>query len=292
MRPICPRPMTCFIFTALLIQAQSSLQAQETFLPVQAQSATASPPQADCLAPCEQPSTLRVKFTPYFWLTQMHGDLGLRQGTGEVDLSMGKMWDLVTHDLDFAFLGQLEANYGSFGFLANGVYFQLAPGREIRNLDFGARTSQTALDLDFTYDLLGNTTQSCGCPRTRLEVLAGVRYYSLTGDITLTGPRGNDVNVGGARDWTDLVVGTRATVPLSDAWTAQARGDVGGFGINGCSRMSWNVELTAIYHYSDRVDLVAGYRWLDVNYRRGSGADRFVYDMQTDGPLVGLTFKF
>jgi hypothetical protein len=45
--------------------------------------------------------------------------------------------------------------------------------------------------------------------------------------------------------------------------------------------MSWNVEFLAAYRYSDRVDLFAGYRWLDVNYRRGGGVDRFVYDVQT-----------
>ncbi len=283
--------ITFFVLSLWVLQPEGII-AQESYLPAQAQSWTPNAPGQACSVACEQHNALTLKFTPYFWLTQMHGDLGLRQVTAPVDVSMGKMWDLLTHDFDLGFLGQLEANYGSFGFLANGVYFKLSPGGEVRHLDFSSATSQTALDLDFTYDLLGSTGQSCGCPRTRLEVLAGVRYYSLTGDVTLTGPRGNGITVGGARDWTDLVVGTRATVPLNESWSAQARADAGGFGINGCSRMSWNVELTAAYHYSDRVDFIAGYRWLDVNYRRGGGADRFVYDVQTDGPLVGLTLKF
>lgn len=269
-----------------------AVQAQETLIPAQVQDWTKEAPAAGCPdASCCQGDRLAVKFTPYFWLTQMHGTVGLRQATASIDVSMGKMWDLVTNDLNMAFLGQLELQYGRFGFLANGVFFQLSPGLEINNFSFDKKLAQTALDLDFTYDLLGGCTSGC-CTPLRLELLAGVRYYSLAADVTVTGQEGTMATAGGAHDWADLVVGARAIMPLNDSWSFLVRADAGGFGINGSSRMSWNVELMAAYHWCDRIDLVAGYRWLDVNYRSGSGTDRLVYDVQTDGPIVGLTLKF
>jgi hypothetical protein len=245
-----------------------------------------------CAAPCADGRQFSIRFSPYGWLTQMHGEVGARSVTAPLDISMGKMWDLDTHDLDFAFLGQLEASYGRFGFLANGAFFELSPGASIRNLDFGSRVSETALDLDFTYTLFGNPETTCGCPSFHFDLIAGVRYYSLTGDLTITGPRDNAVSISGARDWTDLVVGGRFIIPLNDKWSLFARGDYGGFGINGCSQAAWNVELLASYRWSESVSFFAGYRWMDVNYDRGEGRDRFKYDVQTDGPLVGLTIKF
>jgi hypothetical protein len=261
--------------------------AQEAGFPTQPASQLAS---LSCAAPCDPSPALTGKFTPYFWVTRMNGDIGKGPVTAPVHVTLGEMWHLITHEFQMGFLGQLELNYGRVGFLANGAYFELTPGGELQNLNFASTTSQTALDLVFTYNLL--PTDNDPCPDPRWELLAGTRYYALTGDLTITGPRGNAVSFTGARDWWDPIVGTRVTLPLNEAWSVQARGDVGGFGINGCSRLSWNIELAALYHCSDRIDLMAGYRWLDANYRRGEGVDRFLYDVQSDGPMVGLTFKF
>lgn len=249
------------------------------------------PPCSFCCQTPEEEKELIIKFSPYFWLTRMHGDLGVRGLTVPLDVTMGKMWDLITHDLDFAFLGQLEASYGRVGVLANGVYFALNPDTDIRNFNFDKRVSQTALDVDITYTLFGQPETRCG-ENFRFDLLTGIRYYSLTGDITITGPRGNQINDSGAVAWTDLVLGGRFVVPVNEKWSFYARGDAGGFGINGSSQFAWNVELLANYRYSETVTLFAGYRWLDVDFSRGAGRDRFVYDVQTDGPQVGVTIRF
>ena len=43
---------------------------------------------------------------------------------------------------------------------------------------------------------------------------------------------------------------------------------------------------------SERTSLIAGYRLLDIDYDDGTGADRFLYDVQTSGPNAGLVFHF
>jgi hypothetical protein len=232
--------------------------------------------------------SLTLKFIPYFWLTEMDGEVTIRGETAPAFVSMGEMWDLFTHDLNMAFLGQFEAKYGRVGLLANGVYLDLSPGGEVRGLQFNSSYAQTIIDLVMTYDLLGGD-ESSNCGRSaQFELLAGARYNSLNGDISLTGPRGNTVSVGGAEAWTDLIVGARAHVPLNERLALLCRADVGGFGINGCSQLTWNVEAAAEYQYSERTSLFAGYRLLRIDYTRGD----FGYDMRIDGPMAGFVFKF
>jgi hypothetical protein len=243
-------------------------------------------PGVNCPAPCDAGPQLELKFLPYFIVPRMNGDVTVRGVNAPVDVSLGRMWDLFTHDLNMAFVGQMEAKYGRLGFLANGVYMDLSPGGQVRNLRFDSDYEQTVLDLAITYEL--GSKADCQCLVRRLEFLAGVRYNSLSGDLTVTGPLGNTASIGGTRSWTDPIVGLRAEIPLKPSWTLLLRGDVGGFGINGCSQFTWNAEVAMAYQWSDSCSLFAGYRWLDIDYARGE----FAYDMQIDGPMVGLIFRF
>ena len=245
--------------------------------------------------PCESPPclcaperSLTLKFIPYLWLPEMDGNVTIRGETAPAFVSVGELWDLFTHDLNMAFLGQIEAKYGRVGLVANGVYMDLSPGGEVRGLQFNSSYAQTIIDLFATYDLLGGD-QSCNCGRSaQFELLAGVRYNSLNGDITLTGPRGNTVSRSGAEDWTDLIVGARGRFPLNERLALLARADVGGFGINGCSQLTWNVEAAAEYQCSKRASVFAGYRLLKIDYTRGD----FGYDMRIDGPMAGFVIAF
>ena len=237
---------------------------------------------------CDAPRSLTLKFSPYLWLTEMDGDVTIRGETAQAYVSMGEMWDLITHDLNMVFLGQVEAKFGRAGLLANGVYMDLSPGGEVRGVQFNSSYAQTIIDLAVTYDLLGGS-ESSNCGRSsQFELLAGVRYNSLNGDITLTGPRGNTVSDAGAQAWTDPIVGARTRIPLSDRLTFLGRADVGGFGISGCSQFTWNVEAAAEYQCSCRSSVFAGYRLLKIDYSDGD----FGYDMRIDGPMAGFVFKF
>ena len=237
---------------------------------------------------CEPRRSLTLKVIPYLWVTEMDGDLTIRNETAPVFVSMGEMWDLFTHDLNMAFLGQVEAKFGRVGLLANGVYMDLSPGGQVRRLQFNSDFTQSIIDLAMTYDVLGGG-QSANCGRSaQFELLAGARYNSLNGVITLTGPRGNTVTDGGAEDWTDLIVGARTNVPLGERWSLLARADVGGFGISGSSQITWNVEAAAEYQCSERSSMFAGYRALWIDYTNGD----FGYDMRIDGPMAGFVFKF
>jgi hypothetical protein len=52
--------------------------------------------------------------------------------------------------------------------------------------------------------------------------------------------------------------------------------------------LTWNLVATLQYQMSPKVTLAAGYRVLDIDYDHGSGTDRFVYDVLTHGPVLGI----
>lgn len=296
-RGICCTTLMAAAASPTWAAAQEDMQTSIT-LPAASVSNAISPPSGENLASagpcenvpalCEPQRSLTLRVIPYLWLPQMNGDLTLRGETAPVNLSMGQVWDLETHDLNMAFLGQFEAKYGRLGLLANGLYLEVSPGTQVRRLQFNGEFSQTIVDLAFTYDLLGGGGSSACGRSPQLELLAGVRYNSLTGDVSLTGPRGNTVNAGGAEDWTDVIVGARAEIPVCERWSVLARADVGGFGVSGSSQFTWNVEAAAAYQYSERTTLFAGYRALYIDYANGD----FAYDMRLDGPMAGFVFKF
>ena len=67
------------------------------------------------------------------------------------------------------------------------------------------------------------------------------------------------------------------------------RGDIGGFGIG--SDFTWQIQAYAGYRFSKLFQLTGGYRVIGINYNKGTGEDRFLYDMDTFGPVVRFGFN-
>ena len=65
-----------------------------------------------------------------------------------------------------------------------------------------------------------------------------------------------------------------------------ARGDIG----FGGSEQPWNLAGLFNYQPWKHVSLLFGYRYKDVDYEDGSGADLFKYDVSMYGPLLGVNF--
>lgn len=249
-----------------------------------------SAPSEVAWAECRKPWSLRV--IPYLWAPAFDGDLTTGVVSGEVDVTVGEILDILWNDINFAALGQIEINNGKCGIIFNGTYVDVSPGREVRNLDFSSRFRLAILDTTVTGEL-ENLPALCRLPEgSRVEVLAGVRYYSLSAGLTVTGPRGNSATASGTEDWQDPIIGARLRVPLRRCLTAQVRGDIGGFDIGEASQFAWNIEAILEYRCSERCSLFAGYRWLDIDYTAGSGNRTFGFDMNLNGPLVGFAFDF
>ncbi len=233
----------------------------------------------------------KFRAIPYGWVPGCQGDIGGRRVTASVDVSIGDTLNVMFNHLNAVGLGQFEATNGRFGMIFNGIYADVSPGKEFRHLDFSSRLRLALFDLTGTVELPALAERMhlpCG---SRFELLAGARFDSFSGDVTVTGPRGNSDTFGGTDDWFDMIVGARMRVPLGRCLTAQVRGDVGGFGLGEASRFTWNVEATLEYRLSPCLSMFAGYRWLDIDHHSGGPRD-FHFNLTLNGPLVGFAFDF
>ena len=75
-------------------------------------------------------------------------------------------------------------------------------------------------------------------------------------------------------------------------WSLNVRGDAGGFGIGSASDLTWQILGGVDYKLSKNMILNAGYRYVELDYSRGSGSNEFGIDLRAQGPYMGLTILF
>lgn len=127
-----------------------------------------------------------------------------------------------------------------------------------------------------------------------LEAGIGGRINSLKTEANL-----ETKNIGGGttkrsksmtQTWFDPIIIARIKSEQDKKFIYQFRGDLGGFGVG--SDFAWQLQLYAGYRFSKLFQATAGYRILSVDYSKGSGDDRFLYDMDTFGPVIRFGFNF
>lgn len=104
-------------------------------------------------------------------------------------------------------------------------------------------------------------------------------------------PTGTEqVTASASKTWFDPILIARVTTDIKDKWLFQIRGDLGGFGIG--SDFTWQLQAYAGYRFSRLFQLSAGYKILSIDYDKGVDADRFIYNVDTFGPVIRLGFNF
>ena len=230
------------------------------------------------------------RLIPYMWLSEMYGEVTVRNRTADVGINTRELLDILEHNTHMAALGRVELQRERLGLLFDGYYVYAGLGQSLERIDFSSNFRMAILELALTYELEGLAEKlhlPCG---SRLDLLAGGRYWLLEGGLTVTGqgPLGLTASADGDRDWVDPIIGGRIRVPVSELLTLQVRGDVGGFGWGRASDFTWNVEAVVEYRCSCNCALWLGYRVLDVDQQ----IDEFGYDMNIRGPLSAVVFEF
>lgn len=127
-----------------------------------------------------------------------------------------------------------------------------------------------------------------------LEVGAGTLLTSIDGEVNVTvnniGGSTTDKNKSGSKTWVDPMLIARVQSKAGEKFIYSLRGEIGGFGIG--SDFTWQVQAYAGYRFSKLFQMTGGYRVIGINYNKGTGEDRFLYDMDTFGPVVRFGFNF
>lgn len=208
---------------------------------------------------------------PYLMLPAMDGSAAVRGFDANVDVGRQD----VISNLNIGFLGYAEASNGT---VAIGIDVNYV------NLDANPDDSRTS----------ANVTQTVVQPMLfykvadKFELLAGLRYNKVKLGLESDIPA-----IDGAersKDWVDPILGFRFAAPIGGNNSFSVLANVGGFGIG--SDLAIQVKPMLSFGISTNATIDVGYQIVYMDYESGSGADRFVYDVLTDGPVIGVSFRF
>lgn len=219
----------------------------------------------------------KYEIAPYLWASGMDGTSGIGPVTAETSLSFSDIMD----NLEIGFMGAFRASKDRYSITVDAIYMGLGvtekgPGGVLKaDIDM----DQTGLETDFGYAL-----------NDRVTMLAGLRYVDLDVKLKVTGPLGEVLSARQQQSWVDPVIGAQYLWPFADQWSLNLHGDIGGFGIG--SDFAWQAMAVLRWQFSPRTGVALAYRYLDMDYEDGKGNDRFLYDMATSGPALGVVFTF
>jgi len=259
------------------------------------------------------PDDWRFEVTLYGFLASMDVVSTLNGIDAPADLSFG---DILENFDIMAAAGRLEAWKGKWVFIIDGFYNSLKTDAELEPFKRLALTIDADVDIKiFDLDLaLGYRVWEPALRKGRetpslfFDVMAGGRYMYLKQEVDLDATLlikrllfrrllgakrlTRSVTLGGSHDWVEPFVGARVGIRLCEWLTFGVRGDIGGFGIGSASDLTWNLYGIFDVKPWEHVSFKIGYRYWNIDYEHGRGADEFGLTGEMHGPWVGLTIHF
>ena len=224
---------------------------------------------------------------PYFMAPNMDGESVL----GRLETDVSQTPSDIFSNLNWGFMGAIEANNGNWGFNfdVNYMNLDLTPDNATRLEATGHQAAYTATVLKRIHEYAW--------------IYAGVRYSDLGVSFECQSqclPNGG-INVPGNivvpaidtsrnEDWVEGLVGFRAELPFNDDLDLVFATDVGGFGEGSDISVNFWPQLGIGLGGSSKA--LIGYRLIYIKYENFGGNRPFVYDVLTFGPTIGLEFRF
>jgi hypothetical protein len=200
-----------------------------------------------------------------------------RSAIGPFDVRVSSSPSDIFSNLNWGIMGLVELNNGHVGIAFDGTYMNLESSRDGLVDRIGGHQG--------AYSITGLVRIE-----RHAEAYAGIRVNDLGVRLSGTGPLGNPRSASRSESWVDPIVGMRVNLPFSRTTDLTVLADVGGFGI--ASDITVQAWPTLGFRISDSVRAKLGYRLIYTKYEVGAGVDRFVYDVLTYGPTLGVQFRF
>jgi opacity protein-like surface antigen len=229
------------------------------------------------------------RITPYAWLpVSIDLDSTVDGTTVPIDMDLGDVFD--TFDV-FALSARAEYWWGQYGVVLDGIWTDLQ-GKDIKNPAPPIQTLKIdvqdgILDMMAAYRLAIDSDGS-------VRFMGGARYHYIKQEITITPatpPGGPQMNLGGSKDFMELVLGGQYVQPFANRWLFTARGDISGFGIGSGSDITLSALAGFGYEITSNWVAELGYRYYYIDYSTGSGASEFGQDGNMHGPWIGIAYQ-
>jgi hypothetical protein len=220
---------------------------------------------------------------PYLLVPSITGDASLgRIDNADVHVSGSD----VLRSLELGGMLQVEARHSSnFGVMLNYAFMDLGQ-------DFSGPLGFTDVDTDIFQGIL----EAFGTYRVEyqggtVDVYGGVRWWDIGIDVDLSTPL-RDAQYSRDEDWVDPVIGVRWAPRVHESFRLLLQGDVGGFGA--ASDFTWCAQAGVLWDTSASMSVALLYKALGVDYQTGTRGTPsfFEYDTITQGPQLGLVFRF
>jgi hypothetical protein len=226
------------------------------------------------------------QLAPYAWLAGQKGSVATLPGLPPADIDVG-FYDDVLGNINGAIMLLGEARKGRFGVVMDVVYSDIE--------------TEDPTPLGIFYSALNSRTKSwmvsgAGFYRLAegqnrfLDVIGGVRYWSVDSELTLEGPQFPSLperSISNKEGWVDPIVGLKGFVPIGESkFFVSGALVIGGFGVG--SDFMWDAMINFGYQWTKGFSTTIGYRYLDVDYED----DGFLYDVAQQGITLGLSWRF
>jgi hypothetical protein len=225
-----------------------------------------------------QKSSSEPKFllTPYVWMASLKGDVGAEAQVIHVDAPFSEVID----EVNFGFAMVFEARFNEKWFLLTDLnYLNLSDDKPTPGpLYDGAQLNIKSFFFsgEAGYKVAGSNS-------VRFDLTGGFRVFHQSMNIELRrGATRRTIDQGAT--WVDPIVGFR--LRGGDKVFVTLKGDIGGFGA--ASTFTFHLFGGGGVNVGKHMTIVAGYRYLDVDYR----SKDFVYDTAMSGLLLGFGLRF
>ena|SRR5690242_10511108 len=233
-------------------------------------------PRQRAAAQLDTARTWRFNITPYLWLAELNGRVGIGPVASSVNLSAGDILDM----LKFGAMATVDARYGPWLVGADGMYVLVGAGRV-----FGIRGDTGSLSLNQSQTMIQPMGgYSFGDSTWAVDVLASMRIWKMSATLDVDSNVLPSDSHSAARTWVDATPGFRVRwKPLDDVrFVFYADGGLGG------SQTTWQLYSSLGYDVWKGVSLGLAYRALDVEYDRNA----FLYNTTMQGLVFGLAYRF
>ncbi|WP_271952239.1 hypothetical protein [Ruegeria faecimaris] len=248
-----------------------------------------SPAEAQSLPRQNDPEMgWRHTITPYLFLPfTTEGTSEIDGIEADIDLSLSDILDI----LQGAASVRYEGWNGDWGIQAELYHVYIGEDGTLP----GPLATDVELDIKQTYFSFqgayrfANGSNAAG-HRYAADVSFGVKWNRLKQEVNLTNAIGRRT-IGGTEEWFEPMVGIRYGLELNKDWRAVARAELSGFGING-DDLQYLVLLGVDWRAWENMNLRFGYQFYGIDFSTERSNGGFAYDVNQNGPYLGLAIHF
>ncbi|WP_162917133.1 hypothetical protein [Dongia deserti] len=221
-----------------------------------------------------------LSISPYVWGAGMEGSIASFPGAlaADVDVSFN---DILDH-LDLAGMAIVQLRYQRFAAYMDLIYTSVSADQET---PLGILFDDVELENEIFIGTFGGAYRAIETEHATLDLLAGVRVWSVDTVLKLEGGVLQDQEFEHGENWIDPIIGLHGHYQFENGIFLTSLSQVGGFGVS--SDLTWDSFAGIGYRFNATVSAIAGYRHLEVDYEN----DGFIFDVEMSGPVIGMTIR-